>query len=122
MENIDRFVKRKDHLEPYRFPNQILERVLGETYGILVYQEQVMEVASAMGGLSLGQADLLRRAMSKKKHAVIEQMRTNFIQGAVQKGYSEKIAQQVYRYIENFANYGFNKSHAVAYSKLAFQT
>ena len=121
MENIDRFVKRKDYLEPYRFPNQILERVLGETYGILVYQEQVMEVASAMGGLSLGQADLLRRAMSKKKHAVIEQMRTNFIQGAVQKGYSEKIAQQVYRYIENFANYGFNKSHAVAYSKLAFQ-
>lgn len=91
MENIDRFVKRKDYLEPYRFPNQILERVLGETYGILVYQEQVMEVASAMGGLSLGQADLLRRAMSKKKHAVIEQMRTNFIQGAVQKGYSEKL-------------------------------
>ncbi|MEE6727078.1 DNA polymerase III subunit alpha [Pediococcus acidilactici] len=121
MENIDRFVKRKDHLEPYHFPNQVLERVLGETYGILVYQEQVMEVASAMGGLSLGQADLLRRAMSKKKHAVIEQMRTNFIQGALQKGYSEKIAQQVYRYIENFANYGFNKSHAVAYSKLAFQ-
>jgi DNA polymerase-3 subunit alpha len=121
MENIDRFVKRKEHQEPYSFPNEVLERILGETYGILVYQEQVMEVASAMGGLSLGQADLLRRAMSKKKHDVIEQMRTDFVKGAMAKGYSNKLAMQVYSYIENFANYGFNKSHSVAYSKLAFQ-
>jgi DNA polymerase-3 subunit alpha len=121
MENIDRFVKRKEHREHYSFPNDVLSEILGETFGILVYQEQVMEVASAMGGLSLGQADLLRRAMSKKKHDVIEQMRTNFIDGALQKGYNAKLAQQVYSYIENFANYGFNKSHAVAYSKLAFQ-
>lgn len=121
MENIDRFVKRKDGQENYSFPNKILENILGETYGILVYQEQVMEVASAMGGLSLGQADLLRRAMSKKKHDVIEQMQTTFVNGAVKRGYNDKLAVQVYSYIKNFANYGFNKSHAVAYSKLAFQ-
>jgi DNA polymerase-3 subunit alpha len=121
MENIDRFVKRKEHREKYSFPNDVLSIILGETFGILVYQEQVMEVASAMGGLSLGQADLLRRAMSKKKHDVIEQMQANFIEGALKKGYNAKLAKQVYSYIENFANYGFNKSHAVAYSKLAFQ-
>lgn len=121
IENIDRFVKRKEHQEQYSFPNDVLKKILGSTYGILVYQEQVMEVASAMGGLSLGQADLLRRAMSKKKLEVIEQMKTAFVNGAVQKGYSSKLATQVYSYIENFANYGFNKSHAVAYSKLAFQ-
>ncbi|GEP18665.1 DNA polymerase III subunit alpha [Pediococcus argentinicus] len=121
MQNIDRFIKRKNHEEPYRFPNEVLKNILGETYGILVYQEQVMEVASAMGGLTLGQADLLRRAMSKKKATVIDELKGEFIKGANQKGYATNLANQVYDYIESFANYGFNKSHAVAYSKMAYQ-
>ena len=121
MENIDRFVRRKNGQEAYHFPNEVLQNILGETFGILVYQEQVMQVASSMGGFTLSEADLLRRAMSKKHQAEIESMKNQFIKGAQNRGYSEKMAVQVYQYIERFADYGFNKSHAVAYSKLAFQ-
>ncbi len=78
-----------------------------------------MLVASKMAGFSLGQADILRRAMSKKKLGVMEQMKARFITGAKQRGYSDSVANEVFDYIERFANYGFNKSHAVAYSKMA---
>jgi len=121
MENIDTFIKRKKGIESVQYPDPSLEPILKSTYGILVYQEQVMQVASVMGGFSLGEADLLRRAMSKKKRAVIDDMQTKFISGAARKGYSKDTAIQVYDYIERFANYGFNKSHAVAYSKMAFE-
>lgn len=121
MENIETFIKRKKGLEPVQYLDPSLEPILKGTYGILVYQEQVMQVASVMGGFSLGEADLLRRAMSKKKRTVIDDMKTKFISGASHKGYSKDTAIQVYDYIEKFANYGFNKSHAVAYSKLAFE-
>lgn len=121
MENIDHFIARKQGQEPVSYPAEQLAPILGPTYGILVYQEQVMQVAAVMGGFTLGEADLLRRAMSKKKRAVIDKMRQQFIAGAQQNGYSEAVATQVYQYIEQFANYGFNRSHAIAYSKMAFE-
>ncbi|KRL04328.1 DNA polymerase III subunit alpha [Liquorilactobacillus oeni] len=121
MQNIAHFIARKHGKEEIVYPDKSLKPILQNTYGILVYQEQVMQVASAMGGFSLGQADLLRRAMSKKKKTVIQQMQAQFIAGAQKMGYPLKTAKQVYDYIEKFANYGFNRSHAVAYSKMAFQ-
>lgn len=121
MENIDLFIARKNGEEPVTYPDPSLESILKVTYGILVYQEQVMQVASQMAGFSLGEADLLRRAMSKKKKATMDQMRAKFIAGAIDKGYQEKVATQVFEYIDRFANYGFNRSHAVAYSKMAFE-
>ncbi|MFC6181931.1 DNA polymerase III subunit alpha [Lactiplantibacillus daowaiensis] len=121
MENIDHFIARKQGTEPVTYPDQALQPILGPTYGILVYQEQVMQVAAVMGGFSLGEADLLRRAMSKKKKAVIDEMRQKFITGATAKQFAPAVATQVYQYIEQFANYGFNRSHAVAYSKMAFE-
>lgn len=121
LENIPHFIARKQGKEQYQLPDPSLRPILGSTYGILVYQEQVMQLASAMAGFSLGEADLLRRAMSKKKKATMEGMRTKFLNGAQKKGYSSKLAEQVFNYIDQFANYGFNRSHAVAYSKMAFQ-
>ncbi|WP_251546761.1 DNA polymerase III subunit alpha [Limosilactobacillus caecicola] len=121
MENIAHFIARKHGQEPINLPDDSLQPILGPTYGILVYQEQVMQVASTMAGFSLGQADLLRRAMSKKKAATMESMRSRFIDGAVANGYDRQVAQQVFDYIDQFANYGFNRSHAVAYSKMAYE-
>ncbi|MFB9769523.1 DNA polymerase III subunit alpha [Lactiplantibacillus modestisalitolerans] len=121
MENIGHFIARKQGQEAVSYPAPALAPILGPTYGVLVYQEQVMQVAAVMGGFSLGEADLLRRAMSKKKRTVIDQMRTQFIHGAEAQGFDAAVATQVYQYIEQFANYGFNRSHAVAYSKMAFE-
>lgn len=121
MENIDTFIARKHHLEKITFPDNSLKQILEPTYGVLVYQEQVMQVASKMGNFTLGEADLLRRAMSKKKKKTIDEMRTQFINGAHDNGIQEDVAKTVYSYIEQFANYGFNRSHAIAYSKIAFQ-
>lgn len=121
MENIDHFIARKKGQEPVSYPAPALEPILGPTFGIIVYQEQVMRVASVMGGFSMGKADLLRRAMSKKDHEKIDALRHDFIDGAVQQGFTQATAVQVYEYIENFASYGFNRSHAVAYSKMAFE-
>ncbi|WP_295731597.1 DNA polymerase III subunit alpha [uncultured Limosilactobacillus sp.] len=121
IQNIPHFIARKHGQEAVQLPDPSLQRILGPTYGILVYQEQVMQVASQMAGFSLGQADLLRRAMSKKKQQTMESMRSRFISGAVRNGYSQQIAKQVFNYIDQFANYGFNRSHAVAYSKMAFE-
>ncbi|MDN2452297.1 DNA polymerase III subunit alpha [Lactobacillus sp. UCMA15818] len=121
MENITHFIARKHGKEKIIYPDNSLIPILKNTYGILVYQEQVMQAASIMGGFTLGQADILRRAMSKKKASVIEELKSKFVNGATKLGYSSKNAEQVYDYIERFANYGFNRSHAVAYSKIAFQ-
>lgn len=121
MENIPHFIARKHGQEKITLPDQSLQPILGLTYGILVYQEQVMQVASKMAGFTLGQSDLLRRAMSKKKQSTMESMRSRFIDGAVQNGYSHQVAEQVFNYIDQFANYGFNRSHAVAYSKMAYE-
>ncbi|MDY3298948.1 MAG: DNA polymerase III subunit alpha [Limosilactobacillus reuteri] len=121
MENIPHFTARKVGKEKIAYPAPSLEKILGPTYGILVYQEQVMQLASVMAGFTLGEADLLRRAMSKKKKATMEDMRTKFIAGATEHGYSAQVAHQVFEYIDRFANYGFNHSHAVAYSMMAFE-
>lgn len=121
LDNIPHFIARKHGQEPVEIPDASLQPILGPTYGILVYQEQVMQVASLMAGFTLGQADLLRRAMSKKKRATMESMRQRFLKGATARGYSLKVATQVFNYIDQFANYGFNRSHAVAYSKMAFE-
>lgn len=121
LENIGHFIARKHGQEKYRLPAPTLAPILQPTYGVLVYQEQVMQLASAMAGFSLGEADLLRRAMSKKIPAVMAKMQGKFLAGAQSRGYTREVAQRVFDYIDQFANYGFNRSHAVAYSKLAFQ-
>ena len=99
-----------------------LEPILKETYGMILYQEQVMEIASELAGYSMGEADLLRRGMGKKKEKLIKAERERFIKGAVQKGIKEDIASEIFDQMEYFAGYGFNKSHSAAYALLAYQT
>ncbi|MFD0897595.1 DNA polymerase III subunit alpha [Loigolactobacillus binensis] len=121
MANIPTFIKRKHEQKEPDYPDSRVAAILAPTYGVLVYQEQVMQVAAVMGGFSLGEADSLRRAMSKKKKAVIDAKRSEFVTGAQNRGYAQDVATQMYDYIERFADYGFNRSHAVAYSMVAFQ-
>ena len=121
MEQIDTFIKRKHGQEVVKYPHPILESILQSTYGVMVYQEQVMQVTSQMAGFTLGQADILRRAIGKKDAKVIETEKAHFIEGAIGKGIDVESATEVYQYIERFANYGFNRSHAFAYSLLAYQ-
>lgn len=120
MQNIPTFIARKQGEEPVTYPDPSLKKILAPTYGVLVYQEQVMQTAQILAGFSLGEADILRRAMSKKNQDVIEQERNRFIEGTVKKGHDRKVGERVYHYIEQFANYGFNRSHAVAYTEIAF--
>lgn len=115
------FARRKKGLEKVTYPDPSLEPILKNTYGIMVYQEQVMQVASQMAGFTLGQADLLRRAIGKKKKSALDEQRQAFVQGAVKLGRTETKANQIYDYIERFANYGFNRSHAFAYSFVGYQ-
>jgi len=122
MDNIPLFVDRKHGRAPLEYPHPMLESILKNTQGIMVYQEQIMQVAQKMGGYSLGQADLLRRAMGKKKMKVMAKERVNFVAGAKERKVPEKTANEVYDLMEKFASYGFNKSHAAAYSVLAFKT
>ena len=121
MEQIDTFIKRKHGQEVVKYPHPILESILQSTYGVMVYQEQVMQVTSQMAGFTLGQADILRRAIGKKDGKVIETEKAYFIEGAIGKGIDVESATEVYQYIERFANYGFNRSHAFVYSLLAYQ-
>ncbi|MFS0645581.1 DNA polymerase III subunit alpha [Siminovitchia sp. 179-K 8D1 HS] len=121
MENIPVYIARKHGKEKVQYPHPDLEPILDFTYGVIVYQEQIMQIASKMSGFSLGEADLLRRAVSKKKKEVLDQQRGRFVTGAVKNGYDEKTANDTYDLIVRFANYGFNRSHAVAYSFIAWQ-
>src|SRR5690606_17550486 len=95
--------------------------ILKETYGIIVYQEQIMRIAHVMAGFTIGEADLLRRAISKKKREVLEENEEKFVRGAAAKGYTSHVAKEVYDLIVRFADYGFAKSHAVAYSVISYQ-
>jgi DNA polymerase-3 subunit alpha len=122
MDNIPSFCARKHGREPVTYPHPLLEPVLGETYGIMVYQEQVMQAAQVLGGYSLGGADLLRRAMGKKKPEEMAKHREVFRAGAAAKGIAAAVADEVFDLMEKFAGYGFNKSHAAAYSLLAYHT
>jgi len=122
MENIPSFCARKNGKEDIAYPHPLLEPVLAETYGIFVYQEQVMQSAQVLGGYSLGGADLLRRAMGKKKAEEMAEHRTIFREGAAKQGIAPENADEVFNLMEKFAGYGFNKSHAAAYSLLAYHT
>lgn len=120
MEMIPEFVKRKFG-EKYELVHPDLKDILDETYGIIVFQEQIMLIARKFAGYTLGQADILRRAISKKKQELIKSEREKFIKASVKNGYKEEKAIEIYNYIEKFANYGFNKSHGVAYAIIAYQ-
>ena len=120
MDMIPMFVRRKFG-EKYDVIHKDLESITKNTYGIIVFQEQIMLIARKFANYTLGQADMLRRAISKKKHDLIKQERIKFIQSSINNGYSESKAIEIYDYIEKFANYGFNKSHAVAYGLIAYQ-
>ena len=122
MDLIPSFVARKHGREVVEYPHPLVEKVLSETYGIMVYQEQVMQTAQVLGGYSLGGADLLRRAMGKKKAEEMAEHRAIFRKGAEANGLSETKADEVFDLMEKFAGYGFNKSHAAAYSLLAYHT
>ncbi|MFN3376580.1 MAG: DNA polymerase III subunit alpha [Burkholderiaceae bacterium] len=122
MDLIPSFVNRKHGKEEVVYPHPLVEPVLAETYGIMVYQEQVMQTAQVLGGYSLGGADMLRRAMGKKKPEEMAQHREIFRKGAAEKGISAAKADEVFDLMEKFAGYGFNKSHAAAYSLLAYHT
>ena len=118
----DEFVDRKHGKSPVTYPHKLLKEVLEETYGVIVYQEQVMEAARVLAGFSLGQADILRRAMGKKKKEEMEQQREIFVKGCLENDISSKNAEQIFDLINQFAEYGFNKSHSAAYALISYQT
>lgn len=119
---IPQFIEGKKNPRTIKFPDPSLEELLTPTYGVIVYQEQVMKVAQIIGGFSLGKADILRRAMGKKKLKDMEKMKVEFIAGAKEIGHDEKHASGIFDMLEPFAGYGFNKSHAAAYSVVAYKT
>jgi DNA polymerase-3 subunit alpha len=122
MDNIPAFIDCKFGRKPIDVLHPTLEAVLKETYGIIVYQEQVMQIAQILAGYSLGEADLLRRAMGKKKKEEMEQQRARFISGAEAKGVSPAQSGAIFDLVDKFAGYGFNKSHAAAYAVVSYQT
>lgn len=122
MGNIPSYIARKHGTEKPDYLHPLLENILKETYGIMIYQEQVMQIAQAMAGYSLGGADLLRRAMGKKKKEEMVKQRVIFVEGAAQKGVTKEKANEVFDLMEKFASYGFNKSHAAAYAFISYQT
>ncbi len=119
---VDDFIARKHGDKEIIYPHRSLEEILKPTYGIILYQEQVMQIAQVLGGYSLGSADLLRRAMGKKKPEEMAQQRAIFVQGALAKGVDSEVAEPLFDLMEKFSGYGFNKSHAAAYALIAYQT
>jgi DNA polymerase-3 subunit alpha len=122
MEHIPTFIDAKYGRKPIRYPHPKLTSILEETYGVIVYQDQVLFIVREFAGYSLGQADIFRKAMGKKIPEVMKKERRNFIAGAKKNGYSTEIAQQVFELIEPFAGYAFNKAHSVSYALIAYQT
>lgn len=122
MEYINSFIARKHGKEPVEYLHPLLEPILKETYGIIVYQEQVIQIANKVAGMSLADADLLRRAMGKKDTATMLKQKTKFMEESQKNNIPPKVAENIFDDIDKFANYGFNKSHAVAYSIVAYQT
>ena len=119
---VDDFIARKHGKVKVTYEVKELEPILADTYGVIAYQEQVMRVASVLAGFTLGEADLLRKAMGKKKADVMQAQRKKFVDGAVGRGINEKKATKIFDLMEHFAGYGFNKSHSTAYALLAYQT
>jgi DNA polymerase-3 subunit alpha len=122
MQMIEDFVKRRHGQTKVTYEHPALEPILSETYGVMVYQEQVMQIASALAGFTLGEADILRKAMGKKKADVMATQKQTFLQGCTARGVAEKKAAKIWDQMEQFAGYGFNKSHSAAYALLAYQT
>nr|WP_294581349.1 DNA polymerase III subunit alpha [uncultured Thomasclavelia sp.] len=120
MANIPAYLARKNGQEPITYPLPCLKPILESTYGIMIYQEQIMQVAQRVAGFSLAKADILRKAMSKKTASLMHSMKSEFIQGGLANGFSEEEVEKVYNIIEQFANYGFNKAHSVAYGYVAY--
>ncbi|WP_240374622.1 DNA polymerase III subunit alpha [Bacillus piscicola] len=121
MENIPLYARRKEGVDDPEYYHENLKEILAPTYGVIIYQEQIMQIASVIAGYTYGEADLLRRAISKKVRSVLEKERTRFIEKAGRIGYPTKLAASIYDLIVRFADYGFNRSHAVAYSYIAYQ-
>ena len=119
---LDDFMKRKHGIIPIKYEHPRLEPILKETYGIMVYQEQIMQIASSLAGFSLAQADILRKAMGKKIPEVMEKERKNFLSGCIKNGIKENTASKIFDLIEYFSGYGFNKSHSTAYALISYRT
>jgi DNA polymerase-3 subunit alpha len=122
MDNIDSYVNRKHGREGIESLHPMIEPILRETYGVIIYQEQVMQIAQVLSGFSLGEADLLRRAMGKKIKKEMDAQKTRFVEGAVKNGVDRARAEYIFELVAKFAGYGFNKSHAAAYALIAYQT
>ncbi|HWT81819.1 MAG TPA: DNA polymerase III subunit alpha, partial [Candidatus Methylomirabilis sp.] len=122
MQLIPDFIERKHGRTKVTYDHPLMEEILKDTYGIMVYQEQVMRIASDLAGFSMGEADILRRAMGKKNPELMAEQRKKFVDGAMAHGVSEKKAERIFGFMEQFAGYGFNKSHSAAYAIIAYQT
>ncbi|MDH4129260.1 MAG: DNA polymerase III subunit alpha [Spirochaetota bacterium] len=118
----EEFIQRKKHPKKIKFDHPLLERILKETYGVIVYQEQVMEIARSIGGFSMSKADELRKAMSKKLVAKMDSFKEDFVNGALKQNIDKRLAENLYDQMAKFAEYGFNKSHSAAYSLITYQT
>ena len=121
-DQIPHFIRAKHGLEPIDYPHPALADILQETYGVIVYQDQVLFIVQAFAGYSLGEADLVRKAMGKKILQIMAKERERFIEGAMEKGFDQNLAEQVFNLIEPFAGYAFNKAHSVSYANIAYQT
>ena len=119
---VESFINCKNGLEEIKYPHSSLEKVLKETYGVILYQEQVMKIANIMASYSLGEADLLRRAMGKKQASIMDENREKFVKRSINNGYSKEKAEEIFDLIDKFAGYGFNKSHSAAYALIAYWT
>jgi DNA polymerase III subunit alpha len=122
MDNIPTYINRKHGEEPIDYPHALIKPILEETYGVIIYQEQVIQIAQVMGGYSLGQADLLRRAMGKKDKNEMAAQQAKFVEGAMKNGVKKEDAVYIFELVDKFAGYGFNKSHAAAYAVVSYHT
>jgi DNA polymerase III subunit alpha len=122
MDNIPTYINRKHGEEPIEYPHPMLEPILKETYGVIIYQEQVMQIAQVLAGYSLGEADILRRAMGKKDKAEMAKQQARFVEGALKNRVKKEDAVSIFELVDKFAGYGFNKSHAAAYAVVSYQT
>ncbi|MFM1654266.1 DNA polymerase III subunit alpha [Brevibacillus sp. B_LB10_24] len=121
MEIIPQYIRAKHKEQQVEYPHPDLEAILRETHGFIIYQEQIMQISAKLAGFSLGEADILRRAVGKKKRELLVEQRARFVSGCVRQGYSEELAHEVYDLIVRFADYGFNKAHSVAYAMISYQ-
>ena len=121
MQNIPTYINRKNGKEKINYIDPSLESILKSTYGIIIYQEQIMQISRTMADYTVGEADILRKAMSKKKKDILLKEKENFVSRAINKGYNEKLVNRVYELMLKFAEYGFNKSHSIGYSIVAYK-